>query len=82
MNYSHSMKLGEKIRTLRQATGLSQTQVAAKAGIDQGGLSKIERGLTTNLTLEMLRRIARVLGCSAADLLGDEDKKSPRKAAA
>lgn len=76
------MAIGERIKRLRQADGLSQPQLAAKAGIDQGGLSKIERGLTTNVTLEILRRLAKALGCSVADLLDEEDKKSPRKAAA
>lgn len=61
---------------------MAQVQVAEKAGIDQGGLSKIERGQTTNVSLQMLRRIARVLGCCVADLLDDEDMKSPRKTAA
>ncbi|MGH9957397.1 MAG: helix-turn-helix domain-containing protein [Pyrinomonadaceae bacterium] len=76
------MAIGEKIKNLREESGLTQRQLARKAGVDQGGLSKIERGLKANLTLEMLRRLARALGCSAADLLDDEDKKSPRKTAA
>jgi transcriptional regulator with XRE-family HTH domain len=82
MTYSHRMKLGEKIKRQRERAGLSQRQAAVKAGIDQGGLSKLESGRKTNLTLAMLRRIARVLGCSVADLLSDEDKQSPRKSAA
>ncbi|MGH9876932.1 MAG: helix-turn-helix domain-containing protein [Nitrososphaerales archaeon] len=76
------MKTGQKIQSLRQAARLTQTALAAKAGIDQGGLSKIERGQTTSFSLAMLRRIAGVLGCSVADLLSDEDKQSPRKTAA
>jgi transcriptional regulator with XRE-family HTH domain len=80
MTYIHCMKLGEKIKRQRQRAGLSQRQAAKNAGIDQGGLSKIERG--QNPSLGMLRRIAGVLGCSVADLLGDEDKQSPRKTAA
>jgi transcriptional regulator with XRE-family HTH domain len=76
------MKVGEKIKSLRQTAGLTQLQVAEKARIDQGGLSKIERGQTTNLTLEILRRLAKALGCSVADLLGDEDKERPSKTAA
>lgn len=76
------MAIGEKIKELRQVTGLTQRQLARKAGVDQGGLSKIERRLKANLTLEMLRRLARALGCSVADLLDDEDKESPRKSAA
>jgi transcriptional regulator with XRE-family HTH domain len=76
------MAIGERIKKFRTEDGLTQPQLAAKAGVDQGGLSKLERGLTTNLTLEILRRLARALGCSVADLLDEEDKKSSRKTAA
>jgi len=75
------MALGETIKNLRQVTGLTQMQLAEKAGIDQGGLSRIEQGLKANPTLEILRRLAQALGCRVADLL-EEDKESPRKTAA
>jgi transcriptional regulator with XRE-family HTH domain len=72
------MSVGENIKRLREAAGLSQTELARRAGIDQGGLSKIEKG--RNLTLETLRDLARALGCSVVDLLEEEDKH-PRRAA-
>lgn len=37
-------KFGEYIRKLRIKSGLNQTQLAAKVGLDSGGLSKIETG--------------------------------------
>ncbi|MGH8651193.1 MAG: helix-turn-helix domain-containing protein [Burkholderiales bacterium] len=76
------MAIGEKIKKLRLAAGLNQKQVAVKADIDQGGLSKLERGLTTNTTLETLQSIARALGCSVVDLLDEEHKQKPKKTAA
>jgi transcriptional regulator with XRE-family HTH domain len=72
------MSVGENIKRLRKAGGLSQTELARQAGIDQGGLSKIEKG--RNLTLETLRALARALGCSVVDLL-EEGDKHPRRAA-
>jgi transcriptional regulator with XRE-family HTH domain len=35
-----------------------------------------------NPSLEILRRIARGLGCSVLDLLDEEDKQKPKKTAA
>jgi transcriptional regulator with XRE-family HTH domain len=72
------MSVGENIKRLREAAGLSQTGLARRAGIDQGGLSKIEKG--RNLTLETLRDLARALGCSVVDLL-EEGDKHPKRAA-
>ncbi|MDP2337651.1 MAG: helix-turn-helix transcriptional regulator [Bacteroidota bacterium] len=37
-------RFGEYIRKLRVEKGLNQTQLAAKIGLDSGGLSKIETG--------------------------------------
>jgi transcriptional regulator with XRE-family HTH domain len=74
------MGLGERIKKLRQVAGLSQRDVAKRAGIDPSMVSKIEvKG--QNPSLEMLRRIASGLGCSVVDLLDEEDKR-PRKTAA
>jgi transcriptional regulator with XRE-family HTH domain len=70
--------LREKIKKVRQAAGLNQKEVAERAGVNPGMLSKIEnRG--QNPSLEMLRRIASGIGCSVADLLPD-DMRRPQKA--
>ncbi|ADE16987.1 helix-turn-helix domain protein (plasmid) [Nitrosococcus halophilus Nc 4] len=74
------MGVGENIKMLRIAAGLTQVQLAKEARIDQSGLSKIEREENENVTLPTLRRIARALDCSVVDLLEDKDKK-PRKSA-
>jgi transcriptional regulator with XRE-family HTH domain len=49
------------LRAVRQAQGLTLTEVAAKAGIDIGHLSRIERG-QAGLSLDALARLAHVLG--------------------
>jgi transcriptional regulator with XRE-family HTH domain len=75
------MKLGENIKKVRQAAGLNQKEVAERAGVDPGMLSKIEnRG--QNPSLEILRRIASGIGCSVADLLPEDMRRpaSPPKA--
>jgi transcriptional regulator with XRE-family HTH domain len=46
---------------VRQAHGLSLRQAAARAGIDPGHLSRVERG-RGGLSIEALARLAKVLG--------------------
>ena len=58
-----NMEAARTIAAARAKVGLSQSQVAALAGIDQSDLSKIERGLA-NPSVAMLDRIAKALGGS------------------
>jgi DNA-binding Xre family transcriptional regulator len=67
-----------KMRELRKALGLKQSEAAARAGFG-GGLqqwSDIERGHRPNVTLDTLAKIATALGCTSADLLTPVAKKS------
>jgi transcriptional regulator with XRE-family HTH domain len=73
------MELGERVKKMRQAAGLSQRDVAERAGIDRTMVGKIELH-NQNPSLAILRRIATGLGCSVVDLLDEEDKR-PRKTA-
>jgi transcriptional regulator with XRE-family HTH domain len=62
------VSLGRAIRAARVARGLSLASLADLSETDKGQLSKIENGLMEP-PLPRLRRIARELGISAADLL-------------
>lgn len=53
--------LAQAIAAARAATGQTQQQVAALAGIDQSDFSKIERGVA-NPSLSTLERIAHAMG--------------------
>ena len=60
----------KKIRELRLALNMTQAEAAERAGLT--GLqvwSDIERGRRSNLTIDTLERIARVLGVRPGDLL-------------
>nr|WP_243848033.1 helix-turn-helix transcriptional regulator [Sphingomonas oligoaromativorans] len=61
-----------RIRKLREAQGLSQKALADLINVTPSALNKIEMG-TRGLDQEWMRRIARVLNCSSADLLPDEE---------
>jgi transcriptional regulator with XRE-family HTH domain len=58
---------GDYIRRLRTEKGLNQTELAAKVGLDSGGLSKIETG-KKGLKEDKLTLFAKALGVSLEDL--------------
>ncbi|MCK9921229.1 helix-turn-helix domain-containing protein [Frankia sp. AgPm24] len=53
---------GDVIRRARIDRRLTQTELAQEAGVDQGWLSKIERGKVTTISPAFLRKIEAVLG--------------------
>ena len=55
------------VRVWRGYRGLTQVELAARAGIDQAYLSKIERGTRTG-TAKVLRSLADALGVDLDDL--------------
>jgi transcriptional regulator with XRE-family HTH domain len=62
--------LGEKIRTCRQAAGLSQEKLAEKADLHPVYIGKIERGEQW-ISLHALLRIAKALGVRMRDLVAE-----------
>lgn len=67
--------LGARIRSLRQARGLTLMQAAAEAELSHSFLSQVERGLE-RLSMSSLFRIARALGTTQQDLLTHDTKPS------
>jgi transcriptional regulator with XRE-family HTH domain len=61
------VKLGSKLRAAREGAGLTQAQVAAKAGLNANYYSIVERG-EDSLSVERLHRVMKVLGIKS-DLL-------------
>ena len=60
-------RVGSRIRQLRKASGLTQEQLARRAGMDYKYLGSVERG-ERNVTLENLERIVKALGVEPYDL--------------
>lgn len=58
------MTLGKRIKDLRLTLGLTQVQLAGKAGVSQGSLSAIETGETVMLKAETILGLADALGTS------------------
>ncbi|WP_426263974.1 helix-turn-helix domain-containing protein [Sphingomonas sp. PWP1-2] len=60
--------LGENVRRLRIEQGLSQEELAFRAGMKRSYLSDLERG-TRNPTVRALGRLAEALKVSSSSLL-------------
>lgn len=60
--------LGDRIRSVRQECGLSQEELAFKAGLDRTYVGSVERG-ERNISVLNLERIMRALGSTAAEAL-------------
>lgn len=62
------VQFGERVRDLRQGTGLSQEAFADRCGLDRTYISSIERG-KRNVSLENLQVLAKTLNVSLSQLL-------------
>ena len=60
--------LAENLKRHRLATGLSQEELAHRADIDRTYVSSLER-CQYSATVDMIEKLARVLGVEAAKLL-------------
>lgn len=62
-----AVKLGVLLRELREAAGLTQRDVAARAGVSQQAVAKWERGLASPYLYDLVR-VAAVYGCTEKTL--------------
>ncbi|MDP3406311.1 MAG: helix-turn-helix transcriptional regulator [Brevundimonas sp.] len=63
-------RLGKRVRYLRTEAGLSQEELAFRAGMKRSYLSDLERG-TRNPTVRALGRLAQALTVHPGQLLED-----------
>jgi transcriptional regulator with XRE-family HTH domain len=52
----------EKLRNLRLKRGISMVELAARSGIKQGEISRIERGLKPNVSYRVIERLVKAMG--------------------
>lgn len=64
----------ERIRNLRKARGMSQSQFAAMCGIEQGQLCNYECGRIMP-TIPLCERICRAVGINLLDFLREDDEE-------
>ncbi len=68
-----SAAIGKRIRTFRNAQGISLEELSFKADLNAAHLGQIERGLR-NPTIETLNRIATALDISFYELIGSVEE--------
>lgn len=62
------MKLGDKIRELREGFGFTQGHLAVSASVSQGYLSQLENGDVKNPSAAVLLRVAQAMSVDADEL--------------
>lgn len=72
-NMESEIKIGTKIKKLRELRNYTQEFMAEKLGMSQTGYSNIERD-ETDVSLSRLHQIAKVLEIKLQDLLGFDEK--------
>ncbi len=63
------LKIGMKIKRLRKKQGLTQEQLAKKAGLHLVTVGRIESGMRKNPDLLTRKKLAKALGVDITELL-------------
>jgi len=71
------MLQGHRVKARRDYLGLTQPELGKLIDKDYQYVSKLERGVYTNVTTDTLEHLARALVCSADYLLGLADDPRP-----
>lgn len=71
-------RFGERVKALRRAKGLSQEELAFRAGIHRNYLGGVERG-ERNPALDNIAAIAKALDVTPGELLTFTKKTQPMK---
>ncbi len=70
--YINNMNLGNNIRKIREAKGLSSKEVALTCKMDAGQYSRVENN-KTDIALSTIVKIAKALGVGVAELFTADD---------
>lgn len=66
--------LGDNINKIRKSKGISLNSFAKEVGISAGYLSDIENNIKKNPSMDILGKIASILGIPTSELLSTEEK--------
>ena len=76
MSQKFSEQRGKRLKALREASGLSQRELAERLGVHHSNIGFWESGAVPPRS-EVLVPMAQILGASLEQLLGEEDKRKP-----
>lgn len=69
-------RVATNVKSIRLSRGISQQKLATKTGLTVRYISRLEN-TSPNVTLEVLERLTKGLGCSIVDLVGDKEEEKP-----
>ncbi|MDO4920962.1 MAG: helix-turn-helix transcriptional regulator [Phascolarctobacterium sp.] len=58
-----------KLKDIRHKNGITQAELAKKAGVTRATISRIESGEEVEVKISTLENLARVLQCNVSDFL-------------
>ena len=76
--YDYRMQIGDIVKRRRTELRLTQKDLEESSGVTQSMISKVEGGSADNVSIEILRKLAKSLNCSVIDLLPESDKNKTR----
>lgn len=68
--HATSYKFGQSVKNKRKQSGMTQTELARRSGLNRSYLSDLERG-ASSISLDRAAKIATALDCHICDLLKD-----------
>ena len=71
---AENVKIGERIRNLRQMSSLTQEELAERAGLTKGFISQIERD-QTSISLDSLMKMLEALDENISDFFQEASKE-------
>lgn len=72
------MSVGDKIKTLRKAMGLTQTELGERVGVKKNAVSKWECGRVEDIPTSMIKALANLFDVPPSYLIDDENLSSSK----
>ena len=76
MHILNLAEIGNKLLDIRKKKGMTQSEVAEKAGLSDRAYADIERG-TANMKVETVLRLCQSLNITPNDILIDDETPTP-----
>lgn len=73
------INLARNLKDYRARRGLTQKELADKAGINRSYLASLESGIQSNTSIRTVEKLAKALDVTVVDLLKPISKKEQRK---
>ncbi len=78
-NHDYMETIGQRIKRIRESANVSQQYIADKVGVSRVAVTKWENGHTSNLKLDNLMKLCKLLDISVEYLIYGEAKKDSSK---